>query len=81
MKPMPLDVFFALKPGDQYRVTWAKDDDYKNGLRLDYELQTVSSNDGSTIYPTDGGYEWSKSESSGDNTLDTSRGYAYLYYP
>jgi len=82
---MPLSVFFALKPGDSYLVKWAKDDDAENGLRLDYERQTVAENRPEGIYPTDSSYEWTRDEAHHDpklegNALDTGRGLAYFYY-
>jgi len=85
MKEMPLRFFFELEPGEHYRVTWAKDDDYEEGERLNYTLQTVNLNTPEGIYPTDGGYEWLRSEAVRkdleSNVLDTSRGYAYIFYP
>lgn len=86
-KPLPAKDFFALKPGDKYVIYWAKDDDVRD-LRLNFAVQTVDSiigslNDphGLTIFPDDEGYEWTSHEmiEPGDNTLDTSRGYAYLF--
>jgi hypothetical protein len=82
--PLPAKEFFTLKPGDKFVVYWAKDDDPER-VRLDYETQTVDSVERNgkevTIFPTDAGYEWSSSETcaAGENVLDTSRGYAYLY--
>lgn len=70
---------FAMKPGDKYRVYWAKDDDPQY-VRLNYDTQTVLSNDGETL--TDGDYDWYLSEAHDDldnNVLDTSRGLAYFY--
>lgn len=83
MKEMPVKELFKLKPGEKFRVTWAKDDDEENGSRLNYTLQTVKSNANGIILENSGGYEWTKDEiiSRDRNQLDTSRGIAYFFYP
>jgi hypothetical protein len=77
---MPLREFFNLPKGAKFLVTWAKDDDYKDGLRLSRTLQTVRENTPEGIYPTDRGYEWLKSKAVDfeDNQLETGRGIAYV---
>lgn len=49
MIPMNVEKLFSLKPGDQFRVYWCKDDDV-NYRRLNYDIQTVVENDGDSIY-------------------------------
>ncbi len=79
-KPMPAKELFKLQPGDQFRVYWAKDDNI-NDLRLNYDLLTVETNDGTSIL-TEDCYDWHTGEMHDleNNMLDTTRGYAYLYY-
>lgn len=78
---MPTRELWKLEVGDQFKVFWAKDDDLRN-IRCNYELQTIAEVKEDYIL-TKEGYEWYKNEDPDpdDNMLDTSRGYAYFYYP
>lgn len=77
---------FELNVGDRFIVYWAKDDRHRDDVRLDYETHTVEkkfSNSDEGFFSGEGGYAWYKSEWSdedgAENTLDTSRGYAYFF--
>ena len=79
-EPLPAGEFSTLKPGDQFIVYWAKDDNPED-VRLDDVTQTVVQNDGNEITTNDPGVSWDTGEliTPEENCLDTSRGYAYLY--
>ena len=78
--PLPVGELFKLKVGDKFVVYWAKDDDDAEYLRLDFETQTIAETDGTSIHTKDD-YEWDRGEiiKDDENTLNTSRGYAFFF--
>lgn len=80
-RPMPIKVFRELNPGDEFRVSWDKDDDPQY-RRFHFDLQTVADNDGQLIFSQDGDeWDYSRCPDENQNLIDTSRGYAFFFFP
>jgi len=77
---MTVDELFSLKPGDKFRVYWAKDDDPRNNLVFDYELFEVGQVTPSVIWSTCGEV-WERARFVSGTAYNTSRGYAHFYRP
>jgi hypothetical protein len=79
---MSMQDVFSLKPGEEFVVYWAKDDD-PDYVRFDFERRKVVE-PGPTLVD-DQGDDWYDEPGSvpdrADNLYDTSRGYAYFFQP
>lgn len=78
-REMTMEKLFSLKPGDQYRVYWCKDDNPEY-LRFDYAIQTVVEINDEYLWADDHN-EWRREGiiSLDSNGLDTSRGIASFF--
>lgn len=80
MKEMLIEDVKKLKKGDKVFIHWAKDD-YPDDVRMD-DICEVQENDGTKIVAPDYCWEWSyEGENLTGNSIDTSRGRAYFYWP
>jgi len=75
-KPMPIKDLKKLKVGDKYIVDWAKDDDFVNSYRCEFEEQTVKMINKDEVYYD--GYSWyfNTADSMDGNSMDTGWGIA-----